>query len=157
MLPTIVLTATVTLVIATALLLLLGRRVRFSSRLLGLLLAAAVAAGAVVNALQRYADVVIQKSLAEGFGLVVAEAMWKGRPVVSTRVGGIQDQITHGETGVLVDDPTDGAAIAAAAADLLTDGARAREIGARAHHRVRDHYLAPRQLTETMELVCELG
>jgi trehalose synthase len=114
-------------------------------------------AGAVVNAMQRYADVVIQKSLAEGFGLVVAEAMWKGRPVVSTRVGGIQDQISHGESGILVDDPEDGAGIAAAAADLLADRARAREIGARAHDRVRDQYLAPRQLTETMELVCELG
>ena len=57
----------------------------------------------MVNALQRRADVVVQKSLAEGFGLTVAEAMWKGRPVVASRVGGIQDQIEDGETGVLVD------------------------------------------------------
>ena len=50
----------------------------------------------IVNALQRRADVVVQKSLAEGFGLTVAEAMWKGRPVVASRVGGIQDQIEDG-------------------------------------------------------------
>ena len=57
----------------------------------------------IVNALQRRADVVAQKSLAEGFGLTVAEAMWKGRPVVATRVGGIRDQIEDGRSGCLVD------------------------------------------------------
>ena len=57
----------------------------------------------MVNALQRRADVVVQKSLAEGFGLTVAEAMWKGRPVVASAVGGIQDQIEDGTTGYLVD------------------------------------------------------
>jgi trehalose synthase len=114
-------------------------------------------AGVVVNAMQRYADVVILKSLAEGFGLAVAEAMWKRRPVVSTRVGGIQDQIEHGRSGLLVDDPGDRATFAAATARLLADRARARRIGARAHDRVRDRFLAPRQLTETMDLVCELG
>ena len=62
---------------------------------------------AMVNAIQRRADVVVQKSLAEGFGLTVAEAMWKARPVVASRVGGIQDQIEDGVTGVLIDDPAD--------------------------------------------------
>ena len=57
---------------------------------------------AIVNALQRRADVVVQKSLAEGFGLTVAEAMWKARPVVASRIGGIQDQIVDGETGILL-------------------------------------------------------
>ena len=57
---------------------------------------------AIVNALQRRADVVVQKSVAEGFGLTVAEAMWKARPVVASAVGGIQDQIVDGESGVLV-------------------------------------------------------
>src|SRR4029079_19598132 len=52
----------------------------------------------IVNALQRRADVIAQKSLAEGFGLTVAEAMWKARPVVASRVGGIQDQIDAGGT-----------------------------------------------------------
>ena len=61
---------------------------------------------AMVNALQRRADVVVQKSLAEGFGLTVAEAMWKARPVVASRIGGIQDQIEDGVSGILLDDPT---------------------------------------------------
>ena len=58
---------------------------------------------AIVNALQRRADVVVQKSLAEGFGLTVAEAMWKARPVVASRVGGIREQIVEGDTGLLVE------------------------------------------------------
>ena len=64
-------------------------------------------AAAIVNALQRHATVVVQKSLAEGFGLTVAEAMWKSRPVVGTAVGGIVDQIVPGETGLLLDDAHD--------------------------------------------------
>ena len=60
-------------------------------------------AAAIVNALQRHATVVVQKSLAEGFGLTVTEAMWKERPVVGSAVGGIVDQIVEGETGFLVD------------------------------------------------------
>jgi trehalose synthase len=69
-----------------------------------------------VNALQRRADVVVQKSIAEGFGLTVAEAMWKGRPVVASAVGGIQDQIEDGITGLLVaphDLPAFGAKVSA--------------------------------------------
>jgi len=62
---------------------------------------------AIVNALQRRADVVVQKSLAEGFGLTVSEAMWKRRPVVASRVGGIPDQIEQGKSGILVDDARD--------------------------------------------------
>ena len=61
---------------------------------------------AIVNALQRHATIVVQKSLAEGFGLTVAEAMWKERAVVASRIGGIQDQIEPGESGVLLDDPS---------------------------------------------------
>jgi trehalose synthase len=110
----------------------------------------------VVNALQRRADVVVQKSLAEGFGLVIAEAMWKRRPVVAARVGGIQDQIEHGRGGLLVDDAADGAGFARAVADLLDRPDRAREIGERAHARVRDRFLTPRQLTETLDLTREL-
>jgi len=72
----------------------------------------------IVNALQRRADVVAQKSLAEGFGLTVAEAMWKGRPVVATRVGGIQDQIEDGRTGFLVE-PRDLAAFGERVSGLL--------------------------------------
>jgi trehalose synthase len=61
----------------------------------------------VINALQRHSAVVVQKSLAEGFGLTVAEAMWKTRPVVATAVGGIVDQVIDDETGLLVDNPHD--------------------------------------------------
>jgi Glycosyl transferases group 1 len=59
----------------------------------------------IVNALERHATVIAQKSLAEGFGLTVAEAMWRARPVVAARIGGIQSQIVDGESGVLLDDP----------------------------------------------------
>ena len=62
---------------------------------------------AIVNALQRHASVVVQKSLAEGFGLTVSEAMYKSRPVVASAVGGIVDQISDGDTGVLLPDPHD--------------------------------------------------
>ena len=83
---------------------------------------------AMVNALQRRATVVVQKSLAEGFGLTVAEAMWKGRPVVASRVGGIQDQIRDGETGLLVD-PDDLEGFADAVVDLLDHPRRRRAWG----------------------------
>src|SRR3712207_5929527 len=90
---------------------------------------------AMVNALQRYADVVVQKSLAEGFGLTVAEAMWKARPVVASRIGGIQDQIADGVTGVLIGDPKDLSEYGAAVAKLLKDEDRAAKMGKAAHLR----------------------
>ena len=61
----------------------------------------------IVNAVQRHATVVVQKSLVEGFGLTVTEAMWKSRPVVASAVGGIQDQIADGKEGLLLPDPHD--------------------------------------------------
>jgi trehalose synthase len=100
----------------------------------------------IVNALQRRADVVVQKSLREGFGLTVAEAMWKGRPVVASRVGGIQDQIVDGESGVLVDDPRDLRSFGEAVAGLLRDPERGRRMGAAAHARIRDEFLPPGHL-----------
>ena len=103
---------------------------------------------AIVNALQRWATVVVQKSLAEGFGLTVAEAMWKGRPVVASRVGGIQDQIVDGTSGVLLDDPTVLTAYGEAVLGLLEDRARAQQIGHAAHLRARDELIAPRHLAE---------
>ena len=83
----------------------------------------------IVNALQRHAAVVVQKSLAEGFGLTVAEAMWKGRPVVASAVGGIVDQIVSGEHGLLVDDPRDPAAFGQAVRRLLDDPPCAELLG----------------------------
>ena len=83
----------------------------------------------VINALQRHAAVVVQKSLAEGFGLTVAEALWKRRPVVASAVGGIVDQVIHDETGLLVDDPRDletfGAAVEAPCPPFSTSTASA--------------------------------
>jgi trehalose synthase len=107
---------------------------------------------AIVNALQRRAVVVLQKSLAEGFGLTVAEAMWKERPVIGSRVGGIQDQIVDGVSGLLVD-PTDHTAVGRAIADLLGDPKRAGEMGRRAHTRVGDEFLPPRYLTRLLDLL----
>jgi trehalose synthase len=106
----------------------------------------------IVNALQRRADVVVQKSLAEGFGLTVAEAMWKGRPVVASRVGGIQDQIEDGMTGWLVD-PRDLAAYGARVSELLADPHGAERMGEAAQIRVRNHFLAARHLGQYIELL----
>lgn len=106
----------------------------------------------IVNALQRHATVIVQKSLAEGFGLTVAEAMWKARPVVASRIGGIQSQIVDGESGVLLDDPSDLAAFGRAVSDLLLEPRRAAEIGERARERVRDDFTSPRSLLNYLEL-----
>jgi trehalose synthase len=112
---------------------------------------------AMVNALQRRANVVMQKSLAEGFGLTVAEAMWKRRPVIGTRVGGIQDQIVDGVSGILVDDPRDLEAVAAAIARLTTDQRGAEAMGEAARERVRERFLAASRLVEYAELLFELS
>jgi trehalose synthase len=110
---------------------------------------------AMVNAIQRHATVVVQKSLAEGFGLTVAEAMWKRRPVVASRVGGIQDQILEG-SGILLDDPADLAAYGDAVASLLEDPDGARRIGEAAHERVRAEFLGSRHLVQYLELFARL-
>lgn len=112
--------------------------------------------GAMVNALQRRADVVVQKSIAEGFGLTVAEAMWKARPVVASGVGGIRDQVLDGETGFLVDDPGDYAAFAARITELLAEPERARRMGEAGRERVIEEFLAVRRLREYVVLVAEL-
>ena len=85
----------------------------------------------IVNALQRAADVVVQKSIAEGFGLTVAEAMWKGRPVVATAVGGIQDQIDRRRDRRAARGPEDLDAYGAAVRGLLEDPERAKRWGGR--------------------------
>jgi trehalose synthase len=108
---------------------------------------------AMVNAIQRRSDVIVQKSLAEGFGLTVAEGMWKARPLVASRVGGIQDQIEDGVSGVLIDDPNDLEAAARAVDGFIDDPARAKEVGAAARRRVRDEYLGTRSLTQYMGLL----
>lgn len=108
---------------------------------------------AIVNALQRHAAVVVQKSLHEGFGLTVTEAMWKARPVVASAVGGIQDQIEDGVSGLLLRDPTDLGAFGGAVRRILTDPALAGELGRAAHERVRRHFLIVRALVQFGELI----
>ncbi|MGE0028581.1 MAG: glycosyltransferase, partial [Thermoleophilia bacterium] len=112
---------------------------------------------AMVNALQRRATVVVQKSLREGFGLTVGEAMWKGRAVVASAVGGLADQIDDGVDGLLIGDPRDPAALGRALVRLLRDdGGRAR-MGAAARARVRDDGLGMRLLAEDAGLQRELA
>ena len=110
----------------------------------------------IVNALQRHAAVVVQKSLREGFGLTVTEAMWKGRPVVASQIGGIQDQIVDGEHGLLLPDPTDLEAFGALLRRLLTDPPFAERLGKNARERVREHYLGVRHLIQYAELLLTL-
>jgi trehalose synthase len=95
---------------------------------------------AMVNAVQRHATVIAQKSLAEGFGLTVAEGMWKGRPVIGSALGGIIDQVAEG-TGILLPDPGDLEAFGAAARRLLGDPGHAARLGRAAHAHVREQYV----------------
>jgi len=111
---------------------------------------------AIVNALQRQAEVVVQKSLREGFGLTVAEAMWKARPVVASRVGGIQDQIEDGLSGRLIDDPRNLAGFGGTIVELLNHPAEAQRLGAAARARVRREFLAPRLLMQQASLVTRI-
>lgn len=106
----------------------------------------------VVNAVQRVADVVTQRSLIEAFGLPVAEAMWKKAPVVASRVGGIEDQVDDGVDGVLVD-PEDGGAWAQAVDDVLRFPERAREMGEVAHESVRQRFLPDRHLRDLVDAI----
>ena len=111
----------------------------------------------IVNALQRHATVVVQKSLVEGFGLTVTEPMWKGRPVLASRVGGIQDQIVDGESGVLLDDPEDLGRFGELLVALLEDPERAERLGVAARERVRERYLGDGALVRYAELVRDLS
>jgi trehalose synthase len=110
----------------------------------------------IINALQRHAAVVVQKSLVEGFGLTVTEAMWKARPVVASRLGGIQDQITDGRDGLLVEDPHDLDELAHVLRRLLEDPGLAARLGAAAHARVLSEFLGDRHLEQYVDLFSQL-
>jgi trehalose synthase len=107
---------------------------------------------AMVNAIQRRADVVIQKSLAEGFGLTVAEAMWKSRAMVVSGVGGIQDQVLDEVTGLVVG-PRELASFGQAVCRLLNAPDLAERLATAAHERVRLEFLEPRHLTQWVEVL----
>ena len=106
----------------------------------------------MVNALQRHAAVIAQKSLAEGFGLTVAEGMWKARPVIGSAVGGIIDQIADG-TGILLPDPRDLGAFGAAVRLAAGGSGRSRrdgEGGAGLHWRALRRRPAPAQVRRSV-------
>ena len=104
---------------------------------------------ALVNALQSRAAVVLQKSLREGFGLTVAEAMWKRRPVIGGNVGGIRYQIENGVNGFLVESVEEAAACIVR---LFKDNRLRDEVGARARERVRDKFLLSRYVEQYLDL-----
>ena len=101
-----------------------------------------------VNVFQR-ADVVIQKSVREGFGLVVSEGLWKGRPVVAGRVGGIPLQLIDGETGYLVSTTEE---CADRVVELLRDGETANRMGRAGREFVREHFLITRYLRDYIQI-----
>jgi len=104
---------------------------------------------ALVNALQRRAAVVLQKSLREGFGLTVTEAMWKGSAVIGGNVGGIRHQITDGENGFLVDSVGEAAE---RIVQLVRNPELRERLGAKARKTVRERYLLPHMLERYLDL-----
>jgi trehalose synthase len=106
-----------------------------------------------VNAFQVHSAALLQKSVREGFGLTVTEALWKTRPTVAGRVGGIVDQIQDGETGYLVDSVEE---CASAMERILEDAAGARSMALRGKEHVRRHFLTPRLLRDWLALFNEL-
>ncbi len=103
-----------------------------------------------VDAFQSGSDIIVQKSIREGFGLTVAEAMWKGTPVVGGNCGGIRLQINDGKTGFLVDDTV---SCARSMVILLNDRTLAKSIGKAGRESVRRDYLMPRLLRDYLQVV----
>lgn len=108
---------------------------------------------AIVNALQRHATVVVQKSLEEGFGLTVTEAMYKGRAMVASNIGGIPDQITDRVNGLLVSDPTDLEAFGALVSELLNQPELRADLGKHARESVIEGFLPDTSLTRWGEVI----
>jgi trehalose synthase len=107
-----------------------------------------------VNAFQRLSEVVVQKSIREGFGLVVSESLWKGTPVVAGRAGGIPIQMPDGVGGLLVDSVEE---CATAMLRLLDDRELAAQLGRSGREHVREHFLLPRLLMEELRLLSTLA
>jgi trehalose synthase len=134
----------------------LPRQARDAIRLVTLPMDDPVANAVTVNAVQRHASVVVQKSLQEGFGLTVTEAMWKSRPVVASAVGGIVGQVPPG-TGILLADPSDLDAFGWALTSLLADPAEMASLGRKARRHVRRHSLSDRHLIDYARLVAHMA
>ena len=107
-----------------------------------------------VNAFQSQADVCIQKSIREGFGLTVTEALWKGRPTIGGDVGGIPLQIVDGESGYLVSSPEEAAQ---RMIEVLEDPELAKSLGKAGKAHAREHFLTPRLLRDWLDLFTELS
>jgi trehalose synthase len=110
---------------------------------------------ATVNVLQRRSDVVVQKSLREGFGLVVSEALWKRTPVVGSNVGGIPLQVEDGRNGYLVE-PDDVGTAADRVVTLLENEDRRATFGEHGREHIRERFLLPRQLADYLEVFVEV-
>jgi trehalose synthase len=106
-----------------------------------------------VNAFQSQSDVVIQKSIREGFGLTVTEALWKGRPVVAGKVGGIPLQIEDGASGFLVSDSEEAAR---RTLEILADPELAKRLARAGKEHTREHFLSPRLLRDWLQLFTDL-
>ena len=111
---------------------------------------------AIVNALQRHAAVVTQKSIAEGFGLTIAEAMLKGTPVVGSAVGGIVHQVIDGETGSLIAEPADLAGFGAALCEILDDDELRGRLGEGARARALKTHLGDTHLEQWLRVINSL-
>jgi len=101
-----------------------------------------------VNAFQRYSSVILQRSIREGFGLTVTEAMWKYQPVVGTSVTGLRTQIIDGQNGYIADETK---ACAERTLKLIQDRELWRKLGKQAHKRVKDHYLFPTMVLQYLD------
>lgn len=102
-----------------------------------------------VNALQRAARIILQPSIKEGFGLVITEAMWKGKPVITREVGAIPIQVTDGETGFFV---TSAKKAASKVIRLLRNPKEAELVGEKAHEYVEEHFLMPDRVADYLRI-----
>ena len=102
-----------------------------------------------MNAFQSQADVVIQKSTREGFGLTVSEALWKARPFIGGDVGGIPLQVQDGETGYLVSRPR---SAPSAPLEILREPELGKRLGRAGKEHVRKHFLTPRLLRDWLRI-----
>ncbi len=109
-----------------------------------------------VNVFQRKSDVVLQKSIREGFGLIVSETLWKGTPIIAGKTGGIPMQMEKGVGGFLVD-PHDEEEMSKRALQLLEDRDLARDLGARGKEHVRQHFLITRMVEDELNLLTTLA
>jgi trehalose synthase len=107
-----------------------------------------------VNAFQSQADVVLQKSLREGFGLTISEALWKVRPTIAGNVGGIPLQIQDGVSGFLVETPEE---TAQRSVEILDDPELGKKLGRSGKEYVRTHFLMPRLLRDWLRIFTELS